>query len=92
MSTLTAFEVQTYASKHDRRTITVMARNKAAAAAAAVAGHRAAAGLPVSATVLTTRIDEVTVNAQAPRPMTKGEQLFLAKLRRELLSDGDDAA
>jgi len=93
MSTLIAFEVSTYASKHDQRTITVMARNKAAAAAAAVAGHRAIAGLPANATVLTTRIDEVTVNAQAPRPMTKGEQLFLAKLRRELLlSDGDDAA
>lgn len=88
MSTLTAFEVDTYASKHDRRTITVMARDKAAAAAAAaaVAEHRSSAHLPSTATILTSRITEV------PRVMTPADRRRNAGLRRWLHTDGDDAA
>lgn len=78
-STLMSFEVDTYASKRDRRKITVLAKNEAAARAAAVAGHRTVAGLPTSASVLTTGcrvIDPVLALKRAGR----------------LPHDGDDAA
>lgn len=52
-STLLSYEVQTYASKTDRRTITVLAKDAVAARAKAITGHRNAAGLGPNASVLT---------------------------------------
>lgn len=75
-STLLSFEVDTYASKKDRRKITVLAKNEAAARAAAVSGHRSAAGLPSSASVLTTRcrvIDPLLALERAGRPAYDGD-------------------
>lgn len=91
-STLICFEVDTYASKEDRRTITVLAKDRAAAAAQAIAGHRAAAGLPSNVSVLTSRIVETTnVRAVAPPPMSKAQQARMAWLRRQS-TGGNDAA
>lgn len=75
-STLLSFEVDTYASKRDRRTITVLAKNEAAARAKAVAGHRLVAGLPVTASVLTLgcrAIDPVLAVERAGRPSYDGD-------------------
>lgn len=89
--TLIPFEVRTYASKADQRTIPVMAKDRAAAAAAAIAGHKAEANLPASASVLVQSIAEASIKAVAPTPMTKAEQARMAHLRRQG-PGGNDAA
>jgi hypothetical protein len=90
-STLTRFEVVT-AARGGRRTITVVAKNRAAAAAAAIADHRRLAGLPASASILTSGVTELTSTVTAPVPLSMAEQRRLAHLRREANDGPPDAA
>lgn len=86
MSTVTLhrYQVETYGSKTDRRSITVAAQDEAAAKAAAVAGHKAQAGLPNSASVLAMSARVITTPVTAPKPMTKAQQSHIARTKRAL--------
>lgn len=91
--TIQRFEVETAASKNDRRTVTVAALDAVAARAAAVANHRSAAGLPATASILAVATRPVTDPVPAPRPMSKAEIATMLRNRRDVLdATPDDAA
>lgn len=85
-STLLSFEVSTYASKTDRRKLTVLAKDEAAARSAAIAGHRAA----IAAEAKTPRLAELARSASV---LTTGCRVIDPLLALERAGrPGDDAA
>lgn len=80
-TTLSPFRVTTVAGTA-RHTITVVAKDKAAAAAAAVTAHRAQSGLARNAAVLTDGVHKLARTQQAPPEITSFQRRRNAEARR----------